>query len=129
MAKPKPTEEDFGIMNRIISLIRSMPVNARLANLQKEIGKLLPSSQSERRALIEILGFCSILETPDHPGFLQTFTPFIDRGYAALRGDWAYPVEFWRGRHGVNEKALFDSGSDVTRNSTFDGSATPIWGL
>lgn len=106
MAKPKPTEADFTIMKQIISSIRQLPAKARLADLQKEIGKHLPSNQFERQTLIEILGFCSILETPDHPGFLRTFTPFIDRGYATLRGDWAYPVEFWRGRHGINEKAL-----------------------
>lgn len=104
--KPSPVEADFVIMRAILDFIREVPVTARLSELQKGIARCLASNNIEQRTLLETLGFCGILETPEHPGFLHTYTPYDDRCHASARGDWAYPVEFWRGKHGINEHAL-----------------------
>jgi hypothetical protein len=56
--------------------------------------------------LIEILGCCGVLQHPDHQGFLDGFTPDAPRDAASAQGDWKYPVEHWRGRHGINGNAL-----------------------
>jgi hypothetical protein len=105
-AKPVPQAEDFAILSRIVASARGMPPEARLDDLERGLGKHLVSSKQERRVLMEILGHCGILPNPDHPGFLNEFTPFAARETASSHGDWAYPVEHWRGRHGVNEAAV-----------------------
>jgi hypothetical protein len=106
MGKPTPGAEDFAILSRLVESIRAMAAGARLDDLQRELGKHLSSSKDERRVLIEMLGYCGVLQHPDHPGFLRRFIPDEARGTASARGDWAYPVEYWRGKHGVNEGAL-----------------------
>lgn len=104
--KPVPVAEDFAILNRLLEAAGGMDADARLDHLQKEVGKHLASSKDERRILLQIFGYCGILQHPDHPGFLDDFTPASARGTASAHGDWSYPVEHWRGRHGVNETAL-----------------------
>ena len=103
--KPVPRAEDLAIMGRIIEAARGMPPDARLDQLQRAVGEHLPSSKHERRVLLEILGYCGILQDPRHPGFLEEFRVCSAR-HGGGRGDWSYPVEHWRGRHGVNEQAL-----------------------
>jgi hypothetical protein len=103
--QPNPRPEDFVIMNRVIEAARGMGRDARLDDLERQLGQHVASSKPERRVLIEILGYCGILQHPDHPGFLEEFRDFSAR-YRGGRGDWTYPVEHWRGRHGVNAKAL-----------------------
>jgi hypothetical protein len=99
-----PQAEDLLIWARLLEAIRGMETDARLDQLQKALGKHLDSSKDERGVLIQILGYCGVLQDPAHPGFLHGF-----RGYHARpsgRSDWHYPVAHWRGRHRVNEEAL-----------------------
>jgi hypothetical protein len=104
--RPVPTAEDLAIMNRLLEIVRGIGADARLDHLQRALGGHLASSKDERRVLLEVLGYCGILQHPDHPGFLDRFTPFAARRTASSHGDWSYPVEHWRGRHGVNGSAL-----------------------
>jgi hypothetical protein len=103
--KPVPQAEDLAIMGRIIEAVRGMPPDARLDQLQRAVGEHLSSSKDERRMLLQILGYCGILQNPEHPGFLEEFREYSGR-HCTGRGDWSYPVEHWRGRHGVNEQGL-----------------------
>jgi hypothetical protein len=104
--KPAPRVEDFAIMNRVVEAVGGLDAEARLDRLQRELGKHLASSKDERRVLLEILGYCGVLQDPDYPGFLDRFTPSAARRTASSHGDWSYPVEHWRGRHGTNEAGL-----------------------
>jgi hypothetical protein len=104
--RPSPRAEDFAIMNAVVAAAGGMDAGARLDDLQRALGKHLVSSKDERRVLLEILGYCGILQDPGHPGFLHGFRDFAARGTASSHGDWSYPVEHWRGRHGVNAEAL-----------------------
>jgi hypothetical protein len=103
--KPTPRLEDFDILNRILGAARVLDPGARLDHLQKALAQHLPSSKDERRMLIQVLGYCGVLQHPDHPGFLHGFRAFSARPGSG-RGDWTYPVEHWRGQHGVNAEAL-----------------------
>jgi hypothetical protein len=104
--KPVPEAEDFAIVNHLVDTVRGMDADARLDHLQRELGRHLASSKDERRVLIQILGYCGVLQSSDHPGFLDRFMPPAVRKTASAHGDWSYPVEHWRGRHGINEPAL-----------------------
>jgi hypothetical protein len=104
--RPAPRAEDFTIMNSFLEAVGRMDADARLDHLQREVSKHLASSKPERRVLLEILGYCSILQHPDHPGLFDRFIPDRSRRTASSHGDWSYPVEHWRGGHGINKPAL-----------------------
>jgi hypothetical protein len=101
---PAPTSEDLAVFLRILTIARTMPVTARVGDLEKALGKVVQSNRDERRVLLEILGYCGILATPTHPGFASVFVP--PRFRDERSGDWSYPVCWWRGSYGVNATAL-----------------------
>src|SRR5262249_47097834 len=103
--KPTPRAEDLAIMDRVVEAARGLESDARLDDLERGLGQHLASSKPERQVLVQILGYCGILQHPNHPGFLEEFRDFSAR-HECGRGDWTYPVEHWRGRHGVNAEAL-----------------------
>ena len=41
-------------------------------------------------------------DTPEHPGFLHSFTPPLERDTGDLRQSLSYPLNWWRGADGVN---------------------------
>jgi hypothetical protein len=99
-----PTREDQAIFQRILQIAGYLPPHARLSDLVRAMAPVLPSNQAERRVLLELLGYWDLLIDPAHPGFSQAFIVPSQRDLRA--GDWAYPVCWWRGRHGVNKAAL-----------------------
>src|SRR5215475_14605403 len=79
---------------------------AKPNELEKRIGKVIKSNGSERRVLIEILGYCGALKPTGRCGFLQAFTSDEDRDRPPDHtNDWSYPVIWWQGADGVNSDA------------------------
>jgi hypothetical protein len=101
---PEPNAEDLAVFRMLLTIAGTMPATARIGDLEKALGKVLPSNQDERRVVLQILSYCGILGPPDHPGFSSAFVPWRSREERA--GDWTYPVCWWRGSHGVNAMAL-----------------------
>ena len=103
----KPILEDFEIFDSIIKSARSIEENTRPNDLEKAISKIFPSNKDERRVLIEILGFCGILQPQKQQGFFESFVNYNKREERPVNKiDWAYPVSWWRGSDGVNNDAL-----------------------
>jgi hypothetical protein len=66
----------------------------------------IPSNKAEREVLLDILGICSVLESPEHTGHLDRWVPAADRVLPELRYvERAYPVCWWRAEYGVNRSA------------------------
>jgi hypothetical protein len=104
---PRPTLEDRQIMVNILQAARSVPMDARLSDLEKKLAAVFPSNRQERRALIGILGYCGILVDSAKPTFLDTFPHFCAREETPYwKDDWPYPVGWWRGASGVAEKGV-----------------------
>lgn len=99
-----PDKADWEILRAILATARGMPTNARLADLVKRLAKVLPSNQDERKVLLEILGYCGILQPQGHDSFLKGFVPHDDR--EEQDSDWNFPVCWWRGGDGVDEAAV-----------------------
>ena len=104
----KPTSEDFQIFNEIMNLKVQSSSEENPNSLQKKLRTIkgFKSNEEERRRLLETLGFCSILETEKHKGFLTKFT---NLGLAPSNGrssDWKYPVDWWKGEDGINIAAF-----------------------
>jgi hypothetical protein len=56
--------------------------------------------------VLKILGYCGVLEDPEHRGFARAGMTAAarERGRRpAGRSDIDYPLDWWRGRCGVNE--------------------------
>jgi hypothetical protein len=103
----EPNKQDFEIFKTILDLARSVSDVAKPSDLEKLISNLLPSNKDERRVLIEILGFCGILQPQHQKGFLNSFVNDNERQERpGAKNDWDYPICWWRGKDGVNELAL-----------------------
>jgi hypothetical protein len=75
--------------------------------LAKRIRKVpgLKLNVEQARYFLETLGYAGILDTPIHPGAIfKHSTHLVPR--KSSRSDWAYPIDFWTGADGINEKGL-----------------------
>jgi hypothetical protein len=106
---PAPVQEDIGIFQNIISVIDSAPSNETAATLQRLFAKVLRSNKAERDVIVAILGFCGVLETRDHPGFLDRFIPVGSRVLPGRRFvDMPYPACWWTRDAGMNRDAIHE---------------------
>ncbi|HLG80257.1 MAG TPA: hypothetical protein VKY22_04515 [Bradyrhizobium sp.] len=102
-----PTQEDYSILARIVEIASSLPPQAKPNELEKRISKVVKSNGSERRVLIEILGYCGVLKPAGRFGFLQAFASNEHRDRPPDHtNDWKYPVIWWQGADGVDRDAL-----------------------
>ena len=103
----KPTPKDFEIFNSIIEAAKSLDVSARPRDLEKALSKIFDSNAAEREILIQILGFCGVLQPQKQKGFFDSFVKYNEREDRPVNKiDWSYPISWWQGANGVNENAL-----------------------
>ena len=108
LEEASPTSTDFSIFNAIIDTILHAGDGAKPNEVAKKLRTIsgFKASVDQCKALLEIFGFCSMLETEKHRGYLSTFTR---PGFAPSKShssNWAYPVDFWTGKDGINRKAF-----------------------
>ena len=109
LEKPKSTPADREILGKILDAANDLAPNARPSDLERALSPLIRSNRSERRVVIEILGFCGILQPDGHAGYFDGFPTFAERESdlpPVHKIDWAFPVCWWRGSHGVSYRAL-----------------------
>lgn len=102
---PAPTKDDVARLSRLLALVGELPADAREGKLSDAIAKarLVRGSKYDRRHVIETLGACGILETPDHPGFTTRWTSFASRqDRPSSRVECDPPIAFWTAANGVN---------------------------
>jgi hypothetical protein len=103
----QPSDADVKLLKKMLGVAGAMPRKAKLSDLAKQLTGIVSSNLSERRALIEILGYCGILQDPSKPSFLDGFPPHSSRPEVPWRkNDWSYPVQWWNGSCGVNNDAV-----------------------
>ena len=98
-----PTADDWAILRQVLVIARSQPPEARPADLEKALTKVIRSNRSERRVLLQILGYAGLLRAPDSPSYLEHFVPASQR---ISHTEWSYPISLWRGRDGIREEAV-----------------------
>ena len=105
----KPTESDFRIFSEILTILLAADEKDTVKKtVQLKIGKIkgFKSTTEQRKALLETLGYCSILETNEHKGFLKKYTNLASAPRKTHSSDWNYPVDFWLGKDGINKDAF-----------------------
>lgn len=103
----EPTPSDYSILSQIVEIASGLSPKAKPNELEKRVSKVVKSNGSERRVLIQILGYCGILKPAGRRGFLQAYTSSEDRDRPPDHtNDWSYPVIWWRGADGVDRDVL-----------------------
>jgi hypothetical protein len=108
LANVEPTSADFAIFNAIVALIKTLDEDAKPNQVTKKLRtvKGFKASIDQCRCFLETLGLCSILETEKHKGYLTQYTAPGFSPSKSHSSDWAYPVDFWTGKDGINRDAF-----------------------
>jgi len=105
----QPTESDFRIFSEILTiLLKADEKDTVKKTVQSKIGKIkgFKSDAEQRQALLETLGYCSILETDEHKGLLNNYINLATAPTKTHSSNWKYPVDFWLGKDGINKEAF-----------------------
>ncbi|MEM7011840.1 MAG: hypothetical protein AAF585_10190 [Verrucomicrobiota bacterium] len=102
---PMPTESDQRILEKCLNAIRNLPEIATLTHLDKALSGIVKGNKRDRQHILEILGYCGILGTPDgipmrKRYFTRRSAPMPDHFYSR---EWHYPASFWNGSIGIDE--------------------------
>ncbi len=107
----KPNGTDRKIWTNILRILLSTKELNSAPDLEKSLAQIkeFKPGKEERRAFLETLSLCGIIETKDHKGFYESFIPQIKREkrpHGASRNNWCYPIIWWKGPDGINKTAL-----------------------
>lgn len=107
LPKVNYTSEDIRILNRIFGLAEELASGNKAVALQKLITseKFFKTSKNEINGILGVLSTCGVFETPEHQSVTTKFIPNYARGFAT-ESDWCYPLNYWRGKYGVNYDAV-----------------------
>ena len=104
---PKVEKEGLDCLKGILDAITATPMGVSSANLQTYLGKAFKSNKGERDVVVEVLGYCGILGTRDHPGYVKEFVSMADRALPGRRFVFMrYPACWWSRSDGVNQEAV-----------------------
>jgi len=108
-------EEDYAIFKSIIQILDADNSGLKSVEIERKIRDIkgFRSNSHQRRAILETLAFCGVLETPEHRGYMLVYQNFESREQRVLggsRNDKFYPYRFWTPAHGINHEALVDWG-------------------
>lgn len=108
MKAPSPDEADWDVIRQLLDRVRNLPSTARLGQLQKALSGLFKSDKYARQQVLEILGFCGVLQPKSRPLITNRFFCHDkDQFHPHFHTrDWAYPVSWWTGVDGVNDEAV-----------------------
>jgi hypothetical protein len=104
--RPLPTSADRAAFGQLLDGLEGASPTTTAAKAAGQRWSAVPSNKAEREVLLDVLGICSVLESPEHQGFLDRWVPAADRVLPPLRYvERAYPVCWWRAEHGINRSA------------------------
>ena len=113
---------DDRAVNMFVTLLKAIfnsELDEKPTTLMKRLRKanVAKIKMGEIKYFLDTLGYCGILETPEHRGFIYNFTNYLNPR-KSRSSDWGYPVDFWTGKNGINFDALdywFGSYFDLNR--------------
>ena len=108
LPKVKPTDEDIKLFAEILDCAAQMNPDKKVGELQKIITskKIIKSNKSEMQILLDILGICGILSSPENPCYADSFVDTYGRDPVEYKNDYAYPTNRWRASDGINTDRL-----------------------
>ncbi len=121
-------DEDFRIINRIFGLVKEISPTNKVNALLKliSIEKSLNLTSANAYSILGVLSSCGIFDTPQYKSYASGFVNY-DNSKFSYETDIYYPLNLWRGKHGVNYSAISEIfGKDI---STQISAETAICGM
>ena len=108
LPKVKYKQEDVDILVKILKLAETLGKDNKYTALQKLItrGKILDATGNETIVILGVLSVCGIFQTNEHRGYTHKFTSCDNRHFEGYETELFYPLYFWKGKDGVDMKAL-----------------------
>ena len=108
LPKVMPTEGDKQIFMAILSCVDSLNSSDKAGKLRDKITKarIIKSNKDELSVLLGALGICGILASKDFPAYDTYFANEYERDPVEYKNDFAYPVNRWHARDGINSEKL-----------------------
>jgi len=110
LPKMIPTDEDKRIFADILSCVDRLNGSDKAGRLRETIkeAKIFKSNQDELSVLLGELGICGILAGNDFPSYDVYFANEYERDPVEYNNDFAYPVNRWHARDGINTERLIE---------------------
>ena len=110
LPKVKPTDEDKRIFAKILSCVECLESSDKVGKLRDIIrkAKIFKTNKDEISVLLGELGICGILASDDFPSYDVYFANEYERDPVEYKNDFAYPVNRWHARDGINGKRLIE---------------------
>lgn len=110
LPKVQPTDEDKRIFARILSCVECLESTDKAGKLRDVIrkAKIFKTNKDEISVLLGELGICGILASNKFPAYDVYFANEYERDPVEYKNDFAYPVNRWYARDGINYKRLFE---------------------
>lgn len=107
LPRVEPCDEDYRILNGIFACVKEMKAHNMDTALLTEIRKrkIFNATGNAIHCILGILSVCGILEGSENKGFLHSYVNFTAHGMGR-DGLTFYPLNFWRGKNGVNYQAV-----------------------
>ena len=104
LAKVTPTDEDWRILYAILDTVTQLEPQQKAGTLRQLLTKkkILKGNKNELSILLDILGICGVLASPDAPCYCDHFTNVYARSPVEHTNDFAYPLNRWYACDGVN---------------------------
>ena len=108
LPKVTPTEEDWAILKKLLHSMDELMPNQKVSAYQKLITqkRILKSNAGEVQSLLNILGICGILTSPENPCYCERFADKWEREPKEHNSGYNYPVNRWRRWDGVNTECF-----------------------
>ena len=108
LPKVTPTDEDKRILTEILSCVGHLKGSDKAGKLREIVtkAKIIKSNKDEVSVLLSALGICGILASEDYPAYDVYFADEYERSPAEHTNDFAYPVNRWHARDGVNAERV-----------------------
>lgn len=100
-------EKDIAILNRIFGLVKELGPANKVVALQKLITaeKFMKATKHQINAVLGVLAVCGVFDTPEQKSVATTFVGNHERHFS-MECDLYYPLNFWRGKYGINYGAV-----------------------
>ncbi|MBQ9518279.1 MAG: immunity 26/phosphotriesterase HocA family protein, partial [Firmicutes bacterium] len=103
------TDDDIKILNRVFGLVGELAPGNKATALLKLVSreKDIDLTQDNVYSILGVLSHCGVFDTPGHKSLLSGFVNNAERGFE-YECDCYYPLNYWRGKHGINYGAIAD---------------------
>lgn len=117
-------KDSIHILNRIFGLAQELSPANKVVALQKLITaeKFFPATKNQINTIFAVLSACGIFDTPEHKSISTSFIPNSQRNLV-MESEFAYPLNYWRGKHGINYEAVARIFGSVAGNALAEENA------